>query len=113
MKKINLIPVIFALAVTILFMSCEANKYISVTIVDAITNQAIDSVLVKVNAGKNGDYNKSRDQGYSDASGKYETDIMIGCSFGCYDIYMEYSKDGYDNKKDFNIIKGEILLNPK
>ena len=113
MKKINLSFFIFTLIFVTFLISCETNKHISVTIIDAVTKKPVDSVFVKVNAGKNGDYNKNYSEGYTNVSGNYETEMMIGCSFGCYDIYMEYSKEGYENKKDFNVTEGTILLNPK
>lgn len=94
-------------------MSCEANKHISVMVYDSKTMKPLDSVFVQVNAGKNGDYNKSTTKGFTDASGIFDAYLMIGCSFGCYDIYVQYSKEGYQDKKDFNITEGTILLNPK
>ena len=111
--KTYLISFVFTIAITTFLMSCETYKNISVTVVDSITLKPIDSVLVKINAGKNGDYNKNYSDGYTDISGKFQTDMMIGCSFGCYDIYMEYSKKGYENKTDLNVTKGTVLLNSK
>jgi hypothetical protein len=112
MKKIILIITIY-LFISTLCTSCETNKHISVTVFDSITNQPIDSVFVKVKAGKNGDYNKNYSEGYTNSNGNFETEIMIGCAFGCYDIYMEYSKNGYLDKIDFNVTDGKILLNPQ
>lgn len=113
MKTQNLMSIVFTLVIALLLTSCEANRHISIKVIDAVTQSPIDSVYVKINAGKNGDYNKSRSKGYTNINGEFDTEIMIGCSFGCYDIYMEYSKEGYETKKDLNIIKGEILLSPK
>lgn len=100
------------LIITSLFFSCEANKHISVTVLNSLTKQPLDSVLVKVNAGKNGDYNKSTSEGYTNSSGKFETYMMIGCAFGCYDIYISYSKNGYKDKKELNNTEGAIELTP-
>lgn len=36
--------------------------------------------------------------------------MMIGCSFGCYDIFMEYSKSGYTRKKALNMTEGVVEL---
>lgn len=104
---------IFALIIATSLISCESYKHISVIVIDEVTGEPIDSVFVKVNAGKDGDYNKNYDEGYTDISGKFETNMMIGCSFGCYDIYMEYSKKGYETKTDLNLIEGSIFLKQK
>ena len=104
---------IFTLIIAVSLISCEGYKHISVTVIDEVTREPIDSVFVKINAGKNGDYNKNYDEGYTNISGKFETDMMIGCSFGCYDIYMEYSKKGYETRTDLNLIEGRILLKQK
>ncbi len=111
LKLLALLLEVFTIAS--LLSSCETNKHILVTVIDSATNQPIDSVNVKVNAGKNGDYNKSYSEGFTDENGKFETSLMIGCSFGCYDIYIEYSKAGYKNKKDFNITEGSVFITPK
>jgi hypothetical protein len=99
--------------IAILFISCETNKHISVTVLNSLTKQPIDSVFVKVNAGKNGDYNKNNSQGFTNSAGKFDTYMMIGCAFGCYDIYVSYSKEGYQEKKDLNITEGTIELIPQ
>ncbi len=96
----------------ITMISCETNKHLSVTVIDSVTKQPIDSVFVKVTAGKNGDFTKSGCEGYTNASGLFDSYMMIGCSFGCYDIYMEYTKKGYETKKDFNLTEGTIELKP-
>lgn len=105
--------IILTLIIAISLVSCEANRHISVIVIDEFTEKPIDSVFVKVNAGKNGDYNKNYDEGYTDSSGKFEADMMIGCFFGCYDIYMEYSKKGYETKTDLNLTKGTVILKQK
>ena len=112
MKSNRFFIIHFILLCTLLFTSCEANKHITVTVFDAATNQPVDSVKIKVNAGTNGDYNKSYTEGFTDENGKFETYLMIGCAFGCYDIYIEYQKNGYIVKKDLNITEGNILLTP-
>jgi len=111
--KTCLFSIIFFLTITISLFSCEADKHISVKVIDAITKKPVDSVFIKIKAGKNGDYHKNYKEGYTDTSGKFETNMMIGCSFGCYDIYVEYYRRGYENKIDFNITEGTVLLNPK
>ena len=100
------------LVITFLLSSCEANKHISVTVLNSLTKQPIDSVLVKVNAGKKGDYNKSTSEGFTNSTGKFDTYMMIGCAFGCYDIYISYSKNGYKDKKELNNTDGTIELTP-
>jgi hypothetical protein len=36
--------------------------------------------------------------------------MMIGCSFGCYDIQMSYSKPGYKKLIQLNNTTGTISL---
>jgi hypothetical protein len=112
MKTNTFLYIVLLISATFL-MACEANKLISVRVLDSITQQPLDSVFVEVNAGKNGDFNKSTASGFTDTTGKFETHLMIGCSFGCYDIYTKYSKKGYEDKTDFNITEGTVLLQPK
>lgn len=108
MKTILLITAILILGITLI--SCEANKLISVTVIDKITRQPIDSVSIEVKAGKNGDYSKNNAKGYTNADGKFETHMMIGCAFGCYDIYIEYKKSGYVHKIELNQTEGLVEL---
>ena len=108
MKKLNFIIAIFIAGSALI--SCEANKLISLTVIDKITKQPIDSVLIEVKAGKNGDYNKSHAKGFTNTLGKFETHMMIGCALGCYDIYLEYDKSGYVHKKELNKTEGLVEL---
>lgn len=104
---------LFVVLTAFSLISCETNKHVLVTVLNSATNQPIDSVMVNVNAGKNGDYNKSTAKGYTDENGKYESYLMIGCSFGCYDIYIEYTKTGFKTKRDLNITEGTVFLSPE
>ena len=92
------------------FLSCESQVSIAVTCVDSETKQPIEGVKVLVEAGKNGDYTKAGGEGYTSADGRFDMSMMIGCAFGCYDIYITYIKDGYQTKKDFNVLTGRIDL---
>lgn len=112
MNKFPFLSFFIYLTVSISLTSCEALIQMNVTVLNATTKNPVDSVFVKVNAGKNGDYNKAGTQGYTDSKGKFENSFMIGCAFGCYDIYTEYTKEGYLPKKDFNITGGIIYLTP-
>lgn len=111
--RILIFKVTFFSIIIFSLISCEANKHISVTVFDSISKKPLDSVFVKVKAGKNGDYHKSYREGFTDTNGKFDTYMMIGCAFGCYDIYMEYTKNGYTEKIDFNVTEGNVYLNPK
>ncbi len=104
-----IITILYTLIITL--FSCESNKLISVTVIDKITREPIDSVLIEINAGKNGDYTKNTAKGYTNSEGKFETHMMIGCAFGCYDIYTKYSKTGYVKVVDLNKTEGIIELN--
>lgn len=92
--------------------SCEANKKANIYVYDAKTKAKLDSVFVNIMAGKNGDYTKSGSTGYTDSNGYFETSFMIGCSFGCYDIYIKYSKSGYNTITTFNKVQDTIYLTP-
>jgi hypothetical protein len=111
--KAKIILVLLTVTVAIVMTSCEANKHLSVTVIDAITKKPIDSVYVRVTAGKNGDFTKSGCEGYTNGAGLFDAYMMIGCSFGCYDIIMEYNKAGYEVRKDFNLTEGTIELKPQ
>ena len=104
MKKIQCSIADFLIGITMI--SCEANKLISVTVVDKLTKKPIDSVLIEVKAGKNGDYTKNYSKGFTNSDGKFETHMMIGCAFGCYDIYLEYDKSTYVHKLELNKTEG-------
>ena len=90
--------------------ACEKRERISITVLDAQSRMPIDSVKVEVRAGKNGDYTKNHGIGFTDSTGRFEISMMIGCSFGCYDIYMDYSKPGYISKTEFNHTLGDVEL---
>jgi len=108
----NLLKIIVSLSM-ITFVACESQKHISVTVIDEVTRQPLDSVFVQVDAGNNGVYNKNSDDGFTDESGKYETYMMIGCSFGCYDIRMTYTKSGYEKLIQLNNTIDTISLKKK
>lgn len=107
-KIIQLITAILIAGIT--FVSCEQNKLITVTVVDKLTRQPLDSVYIEIKAGKKGDYTKANKSGYTNSAGKFETHMVIGCSFGCYDIFMEYSKSGYTRKTELNRTEGVVEL---
>ena len=100
------------LLTTALLISCEAQKHINVLVLNKQTNQPMDNVFVKVMAGKGNDFTKSGDQGLTDSTGRYETHIMIGCSGGCYDIKINYSKEGFQTFETMNKIKDTVYLIP-
>lgn len=108
------ILILFAIIISgIILVSCESNKLISVVVIDKATKQPVDSVSIEIKAGKKGDYTKNYAKGFTGPSGKFETHMMIGCAFGCYDIYMEYDKKGYAHKVELNVTEGIIELEPK
>jgi hypothetical protein len=83
-------------------IACESNKQVFVTVCDNVSKKPLDSVLVVIKAGNNGNYNKSGAKGYTDSAGKFNTFFMIGCSFGCYDVFVEFHKKGYAPLTSFN-----------
>jgi len=96
---------------SILLFSCESYQTIELVVKDAETLTIIDSAFVDVNAGKNGNYEMSGTSGYTDSTGYFTGSFMIGCSFGCYDIYVECSKQGYKKySSEKNVIEEVILL---
>lgn len=102
--------IILPLVILFFLNACESHVEIAVQCVDAQSAQPIEGVKVSVNAGMNGDYNKSADSGVTDSAGWYKTDIMIGCPGKCYDIYITYEKEGYDIRKDLNVTDGVVKL---
>jgi hypothetical protein len=99
MKQLLLILI----SITLLgIIACESNKQIFVTVCDSVSKKPVDSVLVVIKAGNNGNYNKSGAEGYTDSTGRFNTFFMIGCSFGCYDVFVEFHKKGYAPKTNFN-----------
>jgi len=95
---------LYLLTLVIIFsiVACESQKQVFVTVYDTVSKKPLDSVHVVIKAGKNGDYSKSGSQGYTDSSGSFNTFFMIGCSFGCYDVLVEFHKKGYALFTDFN-----------
>jgi hypothetical protein len=107
---------IITLLIIMSFMACEANKQVLVTVYDNVSKKPVDSVHVVIKAGKNGDYSKSGAEGYTDSTGRFNTCFMIGCSFGCYDVFVEFNKKGFTpltcfNPKDSSIVFLQPLLN--
>lgn len=86
-------------------IACEQHLKFKVTVFDKITQKPLDSVLLEMKVGEN---NYFKD--YTNSSGTIETKIMIGCAFGCYDIYTQYSKNGYIIKKEVNKTEGIVEL---
>jgi len=107
-----IIRLFFFLVVTTLIVSCESQKYISVVVVNEQTKEPLDSVFIKVMAGRNGDYTKNEDQGYTNSNGKFETYMMVGCVGGCYDIKINYSKENFKLIETINQIQDTVFLNP-
>jgi hypothetical protein len=99
LSEIKTLSLIVLLTFMLCLAGCEAQKEMFVTVYDHVTSKPIDSVHVVIKAGKNGDYNKSGAEGYTDSTGKFHASFMIGCSFGCYDIFMELHKKGYASMK--------------
>jgi hypothetical protein len=110
MKAISkLVLLLFSLIVLI---SCEAQKEINVFVLNEETGSPISGALVKVMAGKGGDFTKSGDEGHTNRNGNYETNIMIGCAGGCYDIKINYSKEGFKTVERMNQIQDTVYLIP-
>ncbi|HQP04325.1 MAG: hypothetical protein KBB11_08015 [Bacteroidales bacterium] len=111
MNTIKLAVVLIVIG--IFTVSCEGPIYFNVTVVDKITQQPIDSVLVKVIV-KVGDKEKSAYnlQGYTDTAGNFIRDEMIGygLSLRQWDFYMEYEKEGYIKKTEINHTDGLVEL---
>lgn len=105
--------IILIIVLGIIFSSCEGPKYFTVTVVDKLTQQPIDSVLVKVKvmAGKT-EKNAYNLEGYTDSSGKFIRSEMIGygLSMKKWDFYMEYNKSGYADKVELNKTEGIVEL---
>lgn len=93
-----------------LLTSCEMRKHISLIVVDAQSKKPIDSVKVEIGAGYDGDYSKNSASAYTNKHGFFSCDMMLGCSRGCYDIQITYSKNGYQKMSSINQTEGMIYL---
>ncbi len=96
----------------LLWVSCETHENISVVVIDKLTKQPIDSVLVKVSDGKKngGDWSDNAVIGYTDSNGKFEATINMGYAFGNNYIYLGYDKKGYIHKEELNKTEGIVEL---
>lgn len=87
MKTVQYTLLIVCLSLPIL-SGCEGYRCGNGIIKDALTGQAIDSVLVNAISAK-----KTM---YSDSSGRFRIcNHLGGCITKCKDIMIEFSKDGY------------------
>jgi len=102
----------FLLLSLVFFAACESHIEIKVVVLDQVSLRPIDSVFVDVVAGKNGDFTKSGTEGYTDSLGRMESSMMIGCSGGCYDYKITYSKEGYRSITEENTLRDTIYLVP-
>ncbi len=113
MKSKTILPflIIFAFFSAVLFISCESYQTIELVVKDAETLSVLDSVFVDIKAGKNGNYEMSGTSGYTDSLGNFSGSFMIGCTFGCYDIFVVCSKSGYKKyTSEMNEIEEIVLL---
>lgn len=93
-------------------VSCKTHEIISVVVIDKLTKQPIDSVLVKVSDGKkNGDeWSDNAITAHTDSNGKFEAIIKIGYAFGNNHIYLGCDKKGCVYKEELNKTKGIVDL---
>ncbi|HBG71307.1 MAG: hypothetical protein A2W93_01675 [Bacteroidetes bacterium GWF2_43_63] len=113
MKASNINTAVFLVFVSLglFFSSCESYRTVDVVVKDFATKECIDSAFVQTKAGKNNDFEKSGTQGYTDSTGHFTGDFMIGCAFGCYDIIVECSKPGYKKYvSEMNVMPDTIWL---
>lgn len=106
-------PILFFTIITsfiFCFISCDGRKEISVTVIDKITKQVIDSVYVEVKVLRTRNNTLiNSDYGYTNSDGKFEQGIIVG-GLGKTDVYIEYHKNGYTHKIDKNITQGVVEL---
>ena len=106
----------FIITIIVLFLAaCEGPKIFSVTVIDKATQRPIDSVfvVVKVKAG-NKEQSAYNLEGFTDASGKFTREEMIGygLSLQRWHFYMEYDKKGYVHKTETDRTEGVVELEP-
>lgn len=106
MKSLSIILVFLLIQV---FLSCERREEIAITVIDKTSQSPLDSVFVDIKAGKNEKYNKNSSEGYTDSTGNYSTSMSIGCTGGCYDIFITYSKEGYKEISELNNYNGAVI----
>ena len=108
MKKIQF--AITLIIITVISFSCESYYPISLTVVDKITKQPLDSVLVKVTDSRLNNLGKPKSSvtGYTDINGNFYGSIQFG--FGKHQINSEFRKNGYVTKTEFNKTTGKVEL---
>ncbi|MFT5858901.1 MAG: hypothetical protein ACI865_000995 [Flavobacteriaceae bacterium] len=83
-----LIYSIFLIFISSSFCSCEGFRVAEGTVVDASSDEPLDSVLIEVLSGWH--------QGYTDSSGYFSVQNEPAiCSGECPNIEVKFSKDGY------------------
>jgi hypothetical protein len=108
-RKMKQLLLILITLIAASLLSCESNKRMFVAVYDLQSKAPLDSVQVIYKAGLRGDYTKSGSQGYTDSTGQFKTSFMIGCSFGCYDVLVQFQKNGFApltiyNPKDSSVV---------
>jgi len=94
---------LFVLLAATLLISCEGYRCAIGTIKDKTSSRPLDSVYVKVVTGSK--------KIYTDSTGAFDVcNGMGGCSFGCKDIMVEFSKPGYKTQTVQNPNKDIIIL---
>lgn len=78
-----------SICISLILLSCEGFRVAEGVVVDAYNLNPLDSVMVKVITAKNMIE-------YTDSLGQYSvTNRIASCVFGCEDIIVEFSKQGY------------------
>lgn len=98
--------------ILIVLISCEAHTEINVLVLNKVTGSPINDVFVKIMAGKGDDFTKSEEEGFTNEEGIYETHLMIGCAGGCYDIKINYNKEGFESLETMNQTQDTVYLIP-
>jgi len=106
----KLILVSCFLSLLLLLQSCESHQEISILFLDQDSEEKLDSVLITISAGKNGEFIRKYGDYYSDSSGLFKTSIMIGCASGCDDVKLNFNKDGYHLTQIVDVFSDTIYL---
>lgn len=89
----SILPIkpLLCLLIIVTVASCEGYRTADGIVKDAVSNMPLDSVLVKVETGTQ--------EMLTDSTGTFDVHNRLGgCMFGCKDITVSFSKEGFVKK---------------
>lgn len=97
--------VILGLILTLFLSGCDCIQDGSGVVLDAATNLPIDSVKIRKMSKRESEW-----VFYSDKNGSFEASYISGGLWGCPDLKLEISKEGYHSQRVVNPRNDTIYL---